>query len=61
MAAPAWMRSPRPAPDCMARAERATDVIAKQSFLDLADRWRRIAETFQYIERVSRFLDKPKT
>jgi hypothetical protein len=36
------------------------DPDAKQSFLDLAARWRRIAATFEYIERVDRFLDRPR-
>ena len=45
---------------CEAQAQRATDPTAKQSFLDLAARWRRIAETFDYIERVDRFLAKPE-
>ena len=44
------------AADCELRAEQAGDPIAKQSFLDVAARWRRIAETFEYIERIDRFL-----
>jgi hypothetical protein len=45
---------------CELQAERASDPAAKQSFLDFAARWRRIAETFEYIERVDRFLDRPR-
>ena len=44
------------AADCLARAGCASHPDEKQSFLDLADRWRRIAETYQYIERVTLFL-----
>lgn len=47
--------------ECELQAERSSDPTAKQSFLDLAQRWRRIAETMEYIERVDRFLLKPKT
>jgi hypothetical protein len=42
---------------CELEAERASDPTTKQSFLDLAARWRRIAGTFEYIERIDRFLD----
>jgi hypothetical protein len=48
------------AADCELQAARARDPDAKQSFLDLAARWRRIAETCEYIERVDQFLSKPK-
>ena len=47
------------AAECELQAERASEPIAKRSFLDLAARWRRIAETFEYVERVDRFLKKP--
>ena len=49
------------ATECELQAERASDPVAKQSFLDLAARWRRIAATFQYIERVDRFLGPKST
>ena len=42
--------------ECELQAQRATDPAAKAAYLDLAARWRRIAETFDYIERVDRFL-----
>jgi hypothetical protein len=47
------------AAECQLQAERSGDPAAKQQFLDLASRWRRIAETFEYIERVDRFLGPP--
>jgi hypothetical protein len=50
----------RRARECELHAERVSDSAAKQSFLDLAARWRRIAETFEYIERVDRSISKPK-
>ena len=43
------------AEECEAAAESATDPAAKRSFVDVAERWRRIAETCEYIERVDRF------
>jgi hypothetical protein len=45
---------------CELQAERAIDPGAKQSFIDLAARWRRVAETFDYIERVDRYLARPR-
>jgi hypothetical protein len=50
----------RHADGCELQAKLASDPTAKQSFLDLAARWRRVAETFDYIERVDRFLARPK-
>ena len=47
--------------DCDLMAQRATDSAARQSFRDLAERWRRIAETFEYIERVDRFIARPRS
>jgi hypothetical protein len=44
---------------CELQAERVNDPAAKQSFFDVAARWRRIADTFEYIERVDEFLAKP--
>jgi hypothetical protein len=49
------------ATECELQAARITDSSAKQSFLDLADRWRWIAATFEYIERVDSFLAKPRS
>ena len=48
------------AAECESQAQRIRDPTAKQSFLDLAARWRRIAGTLEYIERVNDFLSKPK-
>jgi hypothetical protein len=47
------------AADCELQAERSNDPVAKQAFLDLAARWRRIAATYEYIERVDRFISRP--
>ena len=47
------------AADCEAKAEKAVDPVAKQSFVDLAGKWRAISDTYEYIERVNRFLAKP--
>jgi hypothetical protein len=48
----------RHADKCESQAARARDPGVKQSFLDLAGRWRRIAETREYIERVDRLVAK---
>ncbi len=48
------------AAECELQAERASDPLAKQSFLDLAARWRRIAATYEYIQRIDRFISRPK-
>jgi hypothetical protein len=50
----------RRANECELEAQRASDPTARQHFLDIAARWRRIAETFEYIERVDRSIFKPK-
>jgi hypothetical protein len=50
----------RRASECELEAERASDPTARQNFLDVAARWRRIAETFEYLERVDRLISKPK-
>jgi hypothetical protein len=38
--------------ECELQSERAKDPASKQSLRDLAAQWRRIAETYEYIERV---------
>ena len=48
------------AEECEAAAESATDPTAKRSFLDVAERWRRIAETREYINGVDRSLGKSR-
>ena len=44
------------AAECELQAKRATDPNAKNLFLDMAARCRRVAETFEYVERVDRFV-----
>lgn len=44
------------AAECELEAVRARDAEAKAFFLDLAARCRRVAETFEHIERADRFL-----
>lgn len=46
------------ATECELLAERTADAAAKLSFLDIAERWRRIAGTCEYIDRVDRSLGK---
>jgi hypothetical protein len=48
------------ATECELQAERASDPTAKQSFLDLAARWRRIAATYEYIDRVDQVISRAK-
>lgn len=48
------------AEECEAAAQRVTDPAAKRSFIDVAERWRWIAETCEYIERVDRSLGKSR-
>ena len=48
------------AAECELQAQQTRDPTAQQAFHDLAARWRRIAETFEYIERVDHFLAKPR-
>ena len=48
------------AEECEALAETATDPTAKRSFVDVAERWRRIADTCEYIERIDRSLGKSR-
>jgi len=45
---------------CELQANRTNDQAAQRSFFDLAARWRRIAETYKYIERVDNFIAKRK-
>jgi len=48
------------AAECDMHAARTNDPAAKKDFLDLAARWRRLAESYQYTERISTFLSNPK-
>jgi hypothetical protein len=49
------------ATECELLAERATHPAAKLSLLDIAERWRRIAGTCEYNDRVDRSLGKAST
>ena len=42
------------------RADEATDARTKQEFADMADRWCRLAESYQFVERIGHFLDTTK-
>ena len=48
------------AAECVVQAELVTDPTAREGFLDLAARWRRLAESFRYTERVEHFPAIPK-
>lgn len=48
------------AADCDSLADRTTDAAAKRSFIDVAERWRRLAESREYIDGVDRRLGKPR-
>jgi hypothetical protein len=39
------------------RADEASDPRTKREFADMARRWRRLAEGYQFVERVDDFLD----
>jgi len=41
----------RHAAECELEATRANDSLARTFFLDIADRWHRIAYTFAYLEQ----------
>ena len=49
------------AADCELQAERTHDVEMRQFFLEAAQRWRQIAETYEYTDRVNRFLARPRS
>ena len=48
------------AAECDMQAVRTNDPAAKKDFLDLAARWRRLAESYQYTERLTGFLGNRK-
>jgi hypothetical protein len=48
------------AAEAQVRADQATDPAAKRENADTADRWRRLAESYQFVERISAFLDNTK-
>ena len=45
----------RHAAECELWASRSRDLIAKENFLDMAQRWRRIAQTFEYPQRLEKW------
>lgn len=46
------------ADDCERRAQTMTDVQIKADLLDLARKWRRLAESYQFVERVDGYLQE---
>jgi hypothetical protein len=42
------------------RADEVIDPATKREFADMADRWRRLADSYQFVERISRFLDNTR-
>jgi len=42
------------------RACDARDVELRAEHLDMADRWRKLASSFEFVEKVDRFLDSYK-
>ena len=46
--------------ECERQAERTADPIARASFGDLAKRWRRLAQSYEYTESLGSFLANPK-
>jgi hypothetical protein len=45
------------ATEAQRRSDMATDPASKREFDDMAGRWRRLAESYQFVERVDDFLD----
>ena len=43
------------------RAQETTDPVLKSDYTDTAKRWRGLAESYQFIERVESFLAETKT
>jgi hypothetical protein len=48
----------RRAPDCEVKAENAADSEVKKNFSFLADQWRRLADSCEYLERSQSFLGR---
>ena len=46
----------RRAADCEIKAENAVDAEVKKNFAFLADQWRRLADSYEYLERSETFL-----
>lgn len=49
----------RRAADCEVKAENAADVEVKKNFAFLADQWRRLADSYEYLDRSQDFLGRP--
>ena len=47
------------AAECELQAERTSDPVARASFADLAARWRRLAQSYEYTESLGSFLTNP--
>jgi len=43
------------------RADAAADLESRREYADMAGKWRRLAESYQFVERIERFLDTAKT
>jgi hypothetical protein len=46
------------AADCEVKAENAADSEVKRNFMFLADQWRRLADSYEYLERSQNFLGR---
>jgi hypothetical protein len=46
--------------DTQGFADATADAATKSDFADIADRWRRLAESYSFVERVERFLANTK-
>ena len=42
------------------RAEAMTDLAARGEFLDLAERWIRLAQSYEFVEQIDQFLTEAK-
>ena len=49
------------AAEAQARADQATDLADKLEHAKMATRWRRLAESYQFVERITAYLDNIKT
>ena len=48
----------RRAADCEVKAETAADSEVKRNFTFLADQWRRLADSYEYLDRSQNFLGR---
>jgi hypothetical protein len=42
------------------RADDVTDAMIKREFADTAERWRRLAESYRFLEGINDFLDNTR-